>query len=188
MGKGKNELSPFRYQNESKIKELYDRYKIIFLGYARRNFSVNLMILEDIYHESFIDLCENIREGKLCQLSASLQTYLFKIGTNKILNYLRTYDRYQQVDITDVVQEVEKKFESGKSQRIQEITYQTVLTMQEPCNRLLILYYWGREKMVEIAQILNYKTEQVAKNKKHWCIKMLKDTLIEKLKEEDLIV
>jgi RNA polymerase sigma factor (sigma-70 family) len=72
---------------------LYDKYKPVFMQFARKYFAVDRDTAEDIYQESFIVLYENIRENKFRESSVSIQTYLFAIGKNKLLNHLRDNDR-----------------------------------------------------------------------------------------------
>jgi RNA polymerase sigma factor (sigma-70 family) len=165
---------------------LYDKYKAVFVKYALRNFAIDSETINDIYQESFSSLYENIQAGKFSESSASLQTYLIAIGKNKLLNYLRD-NHLETSDLSEGMILTHHDYELDDWKRKQEIVYQAVCEMQEPCNRILSLFYYDRKSMTEIADTFHYKNEQVAKNRKHLCMGKLKEELFRKLKEEDLI-
>jgi RNA polymerase sigma factor (sigma-70 family) len=165
---------------------LYDKYKTLFIKFALKNFAVDHDTAEDIYQESFIALYENMEKGKCTEPSVSIQTYLFAIGKNKLLNHLRDNTR-ETVDISENILPPDISGEPEEWKRKQEIVYRTVCEMPEPCSRILTLFYYDRKSMAEIAHTFNYKNEQVAKNRKYLCIGKLKEILIPQLKKEDLI-
>lgn len=61
--------------------------------------------------------------------------------------------------------------------------HQLVADMQEPCNTLLKLYYWEKKDGQQIATLLNYKNPDSVKTQKFKCMKKLKTTLMNRLKE-----
>ena len=172
--------------NNKYLTLLYDQYKQKFIAFALKYFSIDKNTLEDIYQESFIVLYQQIQNGTFPEHSVSIQTYLFGIGKNKILNYLRD-NRYETIEISENILFANDWYDSDDWIRKQEITYQLVDNMEEPCNRILQLFYYDRKTMSEITQVFNYKNEQVAKNRKYLCVNKLKDNLKHKLKEEGLI-
>jgi DNA-directed RNA polymerase specialized sigma24 family protein len=60
-----------------------------------------------------------------------------------------------------------------------DIVWKTVNEMDDPCYTILSLCYWEHKSMVEIAEKMNYGSEQYARNKKSSCRKYL----IEKLRK-----
>lgn len=56
------------------------------------------------------------------------------------------------------------------------------------CNKVLTLYYREHRKMEDIAQYMNYKTEQVAKNKKSSCLRRLSFELKKRLESAGIIL
>lgn len=156
-------------------------YRGEFIAFIRRNFSVDDDEIVDIYQESFIALYENIRNGKLEHLSASLKTYLFSIGRNKILNRQRVSSRVEALKNDYFANE-----DDGWGLR-QEITYNMVREMTEPCNTVLTLFYWERKSMEDIAGAMNYASAQVAKNRKSICMNKLRTILTERFRTEGLL-
>jgi len=55
------------------------------------------------------------------------------------------------------------------------------------CKRILVLYYFDRLKMKEIAEVMNFANDQVAKNKKSSCLKKLKAKISESPRLKDIL-
>lgn len=164
------------------ITRIYELYRGEFVAFARRSFSLGEAEAVEIYQESFIALYENIRQGKLTRLSASLKTYLFRIARNKILNARRNTSG-KNAPLHEALPEIGNDDWAAR----QEIVYRTVRQMQEPCSTVLTLYYWERRSMAEIARAMNYAGAQVAKNRKLACMRKLKAVLTAKFADEGLI-
>lgn len=181
------ELTAFQNDNESAISRLYDAYRGGFITFAVRNFHVDNDTAADIYQESFIALYQNIRNGKLTNLSVSLKTYLFKIGKYKLMNHNRSQNVRCEEGLNEYLFNM-LHCDSPDWVRKQEITYQVVLQMLEPCSTVLMLCYWEGQSMLEIAKRMKYKSEQVAINRKSLCIKKLRKYLIKVFESEGLTV
>lgn len=89
-------------------------------------------------------------------------------------------DAEQLSDITDTDDSAEWEVK-------QNIARQVVKEMGDPCKTVLNLYYWQRKSMREIAILMNYQNEQVAKNRKSKCMKTLKELLREQFRKNDLL-
>jgi DNA-directed RNA polymerase specialized sigma24 family protein len=51
---------------------------------------------------------------------------------------------------------------------------QALARMEEPCRRLIEMFYYGKKSMEEITRELNYKNAETAKNQKCRCMKRLR--------------
>lgn len=178
-------LNKIRRNDESEIAYIYKLYREDFIKYAIKNFNLSYSDATEMYQESFVALYQNIKNGKLSSLTSSLRTYLFQIGKYKMLNQNRD-NKTDNIAISEIkdLDDTEELTEDWKCK--QEITYQVVADMGEPCFTVLSLYYWERKSMAEIASIFNYKSEQIAKNRKSLCLKKLKALLLDKFKSEGL--
>lgn len=185
--KSSNEIVALQRGNGSSISKLYDIYCHEFISFACGSFSVSRDTATDIYQESFIALYQNIQSGKLTNFSVSLKSYLFHIGKHKLMNHHRNLSTHRHEEIGDLHFNI-AHCESQDWLRKQEITYEAVLQMNEPCSTVLKLYYWEKQSMAEIARRMEYKSEQVATNRKSLCIKKLKQYLITLFKSEGLTV
>jgi len=160
------------------VAVLYKTYRLPFFYFARRYSLSDPDIIADIYQESFMDFySQYIQKNEYENFTCSAKTLLFGIGRNKILNYHRENNKTTQVDFPEHIPETEIPFEEDEWKAKQEMVYPIVKQMKEPCNRVLSLYYWEEKNMKEIAQILRFKNESVAKTKKYKCMQSLKEKL-----------
>ncbi len=182
----KNKSLPSGYNKHT--ARLYEQYRPAFLAFAQKYYSaVNKEAAEEIYHDSFATLCEDIHKEKFKEGVCTIKTYLFSIGKNKFRNYIRNHKIENKIEYTDSMPECFLPSEKDDWILMQEIIYEVVINMKEPCNTLLLLFHWEDKSMEEIAPILNYKNSQVVRNKKHKCMQILKEKLNSKLNEEELL-
>jgi len=168
-------------KNERAITQLYNMYRSEFIGFFVREYSIAITDAAEIYQESFIAMYQNIVNGKVTAISYSLKTYLFKIGKYKIYNRFR--DAKPMVELHTLTTDTD----SEEEQFMQNLVNEVVFAMENQCSKLLSLFYWQRKSMKEIADIMDYKNEQVAKNRKSICMKRLKERLKARFREEDLM-
>jgi RNA polymerase sigma factor (sigma-70 family) len=184
----KSLFSIFESRRNGKIEELFEGYRQPFYLFIKKYFPViDDSVIADIYTDSFVVVYNNIKNGKLEKLSASLRSYLFSIGKNLALKYVR--DNKKEIELVDLDKYLfsDEVLFSDERQSEYDIMYQIVMGMGEPCYSVLSLFYWEQNSMQEIASKMNYKTAQVAKNRKYSCDNKLKDMLKERLKDEGLM-
>lgn len=153
------------------ISNLYELYRNFFIPFALKNYPIGEDIAADIYQDSFACMYDNMRSGKYTNRGNSLKTYLFEIGKHKICNYLNK-NRIEFVSMQNLSHEwFEQNTGIEEWLEAQEIVNQMIGESEGDCSRILQLYYWEHLRMEEIAQRMDYKTEQVAKNKKSSCLR-----------------
>ncbi|MDR1055821.1 MAG: hypothetical protein LBL90_08385 [Prevotellaceae bacterium] len=175
-------ISGFLSKDESLITKLYDIYRTEFISFGQKYFSIEEQIAVEIYQDSFLVLYQNVRNGKLSKLSASLKTYLFQIGKYKMLNYVNRVQKRGAV-----LHDISLHINDPDWERKQEIACKMLSVMNEPCNTILNLAFWEERSLAYIADVMKYKSVQVAKNSKRICIRRLKQILEEKFRAEGLI-
>ena len=159
------------FANNKEINSLYNLYKYPFLSFALKYYPIEEETAEDIYQESFMIMYQNVWEGKFKDRQASLKTYLFEIGKHKICNYLAK-NKLEFIPLQTLSSEwAEQNYDTEEWMEAQTIVNQLIDEADDICNRILRLFYWERLKMTDIACQLNYKSEQVAKNKKNSCLR-----------------
>ena len=160
-----------RLADAKEISRLYELYKSPFISFALKYDPVKEETAEDIYQESFTIMFRNVRDGKYRDRQASLKTYLFEIGKHRICTHLAK-NKLEFVPIQTLSSEwAEENYNTEEWTEAQNIVNQMIEEADDTCNRILKLFYWERLKMEEIARQLNYKSEQVAKNKKSSCLR-----------------
>lgn len=73
------------------IDRFYRMHRVEFLHWTFKTFGLTMENALDIYHDTFIVLCENVKNGKLRYLQSSLKTYMFAIS--KKFNSQPVYQR-----------------------------------------------------------------------------------------------
>lgn len=175
-----SDLLQGRMSDQLAVSKLYDRYRGDFVAFARQGFSLDKSEAIELYQECFVALYENVHSGKLTELTCSLKTYLLRIARNKMLKRWR--DKKISIELSDTI-----VVDDGEWTIQEQITYDVVRQMEEPCNTVLMLYYWEQLSMNDIARKMNYSGAQVAKNRKLICMRKLKSVLTARFSDEGVL-
>lgn len=175
-----NTLLQERMSDQQAVAHLYDRHRSEFVAFVRQNFSLDRSSAVELYQECFIALYENVQSGKLRELTCSLKTYLCRIAHHKMCNRWR--DRKPHTSLPEQLTEQDQAWSHQE-----QIVYELVRQMKEPCNTVLMLYYWEQCSMEEIARKMNYAGAQVAKNRKLICMRKLKSALMARFSDEKIV-
>ena len=170
------------------IENLYELYKQPFILFAISNYPISKDTAIDIYQESFTAMYQNIRSGKYTERNVSLKTYLFEIGKHHIFKYINKEQKENDILQMLASEWNVRQFPPEEWNEAQKIVSELLEEADTDCNKVLILYYWERRKMEEIARYMNYKTEQVAKNKKSSCLRRLSLELKRRLESVGIIL
>ena len=169
-------------------ENLYELYKQPFILFAISNYPISKDTAIDIYQESFTAMYQNIRNGKYTERNVSLKTYLFEIGKHHIFKYINKEQKENDILQMLASEWNVRQFPPEEWNEAQKIVSELLEEADTDCNKVLILYYWERWKMEEIARYMNYKTEQVAKNKKSSCLRRLSFELKRRLESVGIIL
>ena len=184
-----NEITDFQTDSQKLITDLYNACKPKFTGFIHHSFPViDKTTIMEIYHDSFLEMYNDVRAGRLTELTSSVDTYLCGIGKKMALKHLRKRRNLRETEfIDDLPDEIEDVFEEEEWNRIQEIALQLLSAMDAYCKEILTLYYLQQKNMREIAVAMNYKNEDSAKSRKSSCMEKIKTAFRLKLKREGLI-
>ena len=166
----------------------YELYNEPFMLFAISNYPISKDTAIDIYQESFTAMYQNIRSGKYTERNVSLKTYLFEIGKHHIFKYINKEQKENDILQMLASEWNVRQFPPEEWNEAQKIVSELLEEADTDCNKVLILYYWERRKMEEIARYMNYKTEQVAKNKKSSCLRRLSFGLKRRLESVGIIL
>lgn len=176
--------------NQRAFTELYNMYRAEFIGYVRKSFRGGDDTIIDLYQDACVALYENIIKGRLTveQLThASLKTYLFCIGRNKLVDMYRSREFKQRRDFIENIDYIHDKLpwqEEEPSER-EVVIRQAVAKMTEPCNTILLKFYWEQKSMQEIAQECGYNNPDSAKTQKSKCMTKLKVYITKQLQRDE---
>lgn len=177
MLKGENQR-----QIDEALSQLYRQYYDPVKQLVRKNNGTEEEA-DDIFQETLLTFYTQLRQKHL-QLNCGIQTYLYSVARNMWLDELRK--RKKKVKLVEThsfipLQEdhLSKLLASEKSQQIAKI----IRMLDEKCQQVLTHFYFDRYRMQQIASLLGFANEQVAKNKKSKCLKKLK-TLVEERRHQ----
>jgi RNA polymerase sigma factor (sigma-70 family) len=127
----------------------------------------------DIFQETMVVLFEQLSSGKFEQKS-SLKTWIYAVCRNKWLKQLEKQKRnvrlvdFERADEIILPEELNETNEKSKSLR------KSLEQLGVQCRKLLLLYYYFKKSMEEIAVDLNYTNADNAKSQKYKCLQKLK--------------
>ncbi len=130
---------------------------------------------DDVFQETVVAFIDSVKKGKYRQ-EASVKTFLVSVAKHVWFNELKKKERAGFR---------EKQFESTRDQQEQDVSHQIgdleqkqqlrdlLSQLGEPCQKLLLLFYYENLSMKEITAHLPYENEQVVRNKKYKCLQQL---------------
>ena len=160
--------------DQSVLKQLYQTVYPKAKFYVLKN-NGNEEQAKDVFQEAFIACWKNVKENKV-DFDSNLEAYLFTITKNKWMDYLRSAAYKKTVNINGIIEissyHEEEKVENGQDTEI-NLMRNALEQLGEPCRKLLLLYYFERLSMKQIAIQFGIDNAS-AKNKKYRCMQALR--------------
>lgn len=165
--------------DDTALAQLYKQHLRMICGLITKN-GGDLDDAKDIFQDALIVVWEKARAGNLV-LTSRFGTFLYSICQNMWLKELnrRSKNNGQMVDR----QEEESSFENDRAALIN----QCIQAMGDVCQQILMLYYFDKLSMQEIAKRLNLANADVAKSKKYKCKQELDNKVRKAFAENDLL-
>lgn len=127
----------------------------------------------DVFQDALVILYEHLRAGTFEQRS-SLKTWLYAVCRNRWLKQLARNGRMVPLKDFEPVEPLafpnENEHRTDAHYRLRE----ALTRMGGPCHKLLLLFYYFRKSMEEIAEEMNYANADTAKNQKYKCLQRLR--------------
>jgi len=177
------------------LNRIYDECKPNFVQHLAIQFSgISMSDIEEIYDDAIMAFYSNIKEGKLTELTCSIQTYINRIGTYKTLDFLKkhqlNFERIPDVETIDYCERTNEYWMTeGDSQEEERknIIYSLIERLVEPCKKILFSFYYDHFSMEMIAQSMGFATPDVAKTQKSRCMAKVKKAAEIEFQNEGLI-
>ena len=130
---------------------------------------------KDIFQDAIVAFYNNVKSGKYV-LDSKISTYLFAVSRNLWLKRLRKKGREAEISEEQLInfKSEENIFEDIKYSEEQKLIAQLFMKVGDKCKNLLMLYYYEKMRMKNIAIEMKLSSEQAAKNQKLKCMKKLK--------------
>lgn len=171
-------LKKFRNNDRPGIAEIYKAYRNEFISFARKKYNIDFENAKETYQQSFLILINNIRNGKLTELNASLKTYLFQIGRNQINNELKRNAKHTDIESgsgfhSNSLDNFNFNTYNEKESKIKKAIIESFQKLSDTCRQLLSLFYFEKKKHKDIMVIMNYSNIDSVKTQKYKCFKQL---------------
>ncbi|MFT3933788.1 MAG: sigma-70 family RNA polymerase sigma factor [Chitinophagaceae bacterium] len=127
---------------------------------------------QDVFQETVVAFIDIVKKDKY-RPDAKISTFITAIAKNIWLNEAKKKERSSFR---------EKQFEKGRDQVEEDVSHfigeremkqemrNLVQQLDEPCRKILLLFYYEGLSMKEIVEHLPYENEQVVRNKKSKCL------------------
>jgi len=168
------------------LKQLYAKLYPIIKSYIHKNNGSD-EDAADIFQDAMLVFYEKIRLDQF-QLSSSIRTYLYSVCKHLWLNKLRAQKKIVSLSNESESIAVDPLGPAiiGSNER-NDYLMNLLESLGKDCKRVLVLFYYERLKMNQIAELMNFANDQVAKNKKSSCLKKLKAKVSESPRLKDIL-
>ena len=143
--------------------------------------SLSVLDIEEIYDDAILALYQNVKDGKLKELTCSLQTYINRIGEHKAIDIIRKrhldleeLPEYETLDYCERTEEYWLADGDSMEDERKNTIYHLIEKLVEPCKRILFSFYYDHCSMEVIAKSMGMANSDVAKTQKSRCMGKVK--------------
>ncbi|RMH61224.1 MAG: sigma-70 family RNA polymerase sigma factor [Calditrichaeota bacterium] len=166
-----------RENDRTLLGQLYIHYSPAIVRFVK-NHGGSQSDAEDVMQEAIIVLWKRIVADTL-EPRARISTFLFAVAKNIWFNETRRRKRHA-IPGTDQEAHADSTpdaLETVLSTEQQQQVHRALNALQKVCRDLLLLFYFEKRSMSEIAAHLNFANSNTAKAKKYQCLKKLKEQM-----------
>lgn len=127
----------------------------------------------DIFQEAMLSFYEKARSSEF-ELTAKISTYLYAISRNLWLNKLKAQKKLVKLENHNESVDISEFNTVSIDEEREKIVKEVFSELKEDCRELLSLTIYQNYSMTEAAEMMGYKNDQIARNKKHRCLGYLK--------------
>ncbi len=158
---------------ESILNYVYKRYWPMVKDYVRKQ-NGSTEEAEEVYQEGMVGFYENIIQGKY-QHRNSISPYLFSICK---FTWHKTFSKRRRKDKVEFpLEDFDKPDEGFLGRLIEKDEFDHALhlleKLGESCKQILLYIHYFNYSMKEVAKMMGYKNDQIARNKHYKCNKSL---------------
>lgn len=161
------------------LKQLYKDNLRPIMSFVLSNKGTEIEAKE-MLQEAIIILYERIKENEF-DLKAKLSTFIFSIVKNQWYTHLKKGDKLVYAEPSESEENVYymnshdvADDEKSKLQFVKTLLEQ----LKEDCKEIIVLSVYQKYTMQEIAEIMGFKNEQIARNKKSKCLGYFKKLIL----------
>jgi len=145
----------------SKLYSLYPKIESLILSKGGQKQDAS-----DVFQEALIILNRNLEKSDF-KLTSSCYTYLYSVSRFLWKDTQKKFSKEELKTFNDTeIQYFHSVLEEKKYQRAE----QAFLELGERCQKLLQLFYHKAMSFKDIANVMQFKSEKIAKNQKYKCL------------------
>lgn len=171
------QLNAIKANDETVLKALYKNNYPKLENYVIHN-SGSVDEAKDIYQEAFIAVWRNVQLNKFVPSNeTALAGYLFQVGKNKWIDYLRSsyYKKIVPIAESDIEYKEADVITADESEYITAVKI-NFAKLGNNCKEVLENFYYKKLSLKAIAAMFNW-TEATARNNKYRCLQRLREML-----------
>ncbi|MGB3802309.1 MAG: sigma-70 family RNA polymerase sigma factor [Lewinella sp.] len=163
---------------DTALKAVYQKYRepcIRFLvgRIINRDHPNRQEVATELFTEALIILVQNVRSGRLTELSARLDTYLNAVSKNLYRRLLRT-NREVYLEPGRLPESLVTPVSEEEGEAIRRELHRKIRELGDRCRQLLVHFYFLDLDWKTIAELLGYKNAASAKTNKAKCMVRLR--------------
>lgn len=150
------------------VRELY-KHEPMVRGTLHKYGAPDTLIPE-IFNDGLVLILEKVQKSEF-QLTSKLSTYLTGICLNHWRNQNRKLSSQNRVELDLEIASTYAfvEYDSEKEEKLRLLD--TILEkIQDRCKQLLLLFYFEKKRMTEIAKVMGFSSEKSAKTQKYKCM------------------
>jgi len=125
----------------------------------------------DVFQEALIILNRNLETSDF-KLTASFYTYLYSVCR---FVWKDAQNKFSKKELQNFEKEEVECFQNVLEEKKYQLAEKSFLELGNRCQELLKLFYHKAMPFREIAKVMQFKSEKIAKNQKYKCLAKAKD-------------
>ncbi|WP_053990003.1 RNA polymerase sigma factor [Mangrovimonas sp. TPBH4] len=126
---------------------------------------------KDVFQEALIVLYRNLQKPNF-QLTSSIYTYLYAVSRYIWSDTQNNLNKLSKSDLNENLEDISNQVQEEKKYRFAERAFSE---LGERCQQLLLMFYHKKMSFRDIAKVMQFKSEKIAKNQKYKCLAKAKD-------------
>lgn len=182
-------IQRIRSGGQTELGMIYEEYRSEFLHWITKEYECSLDDGKDMYQLTILIFYDNIKQGKLEHLVSSVKTYLFGIGKNLAKDNMRKEKKFTPINQEKWLKEyLIDEPNLPLDETIFTLAKKALEKLGQPCQRLIELFYYENKNLQEIAEAMQYKNMDTAKNQKCKCMARLRKLVDQEIEQNSNVV
>ena len=157
---------------KSAFRQLYREHFRMVEYFITKN-SGSLADAEDVFQDAMIVIFDKSRDTGF-ELSCALSTFIYSVARNIWLKRLRGSKRELNINDCEEYLSLPEEEEPNENENQLDKIKAAIETLGDNCRKILVLFYYQKKNMEQIAAELGYTNSDNAKNQKYKCLQQLK--------------